>query len=98
MTNQMTDQTTGHMRTSSNDDATGVTSERASLLRGVRGQLDEWRLAACIAGGVFLGLVNHLVTEFWLLKLISSGEQPTRNKIAASTFIRLAVLSVVAVG
>ena len=64
----------------------------------IAGQLDEWRLAACIAGGVFLGLVNHLVTEFWLLKLISSGEQPTRNKIAASTFIRLAVLSVVAVG
>lgn len=32
------------------------------------------------------------------MKLISSGEQPTRNKIAASTFIRLAVLSVVAVG
>ena len=63
----------------------------------IAGQLGEWRLAACIAGGIALGLVNHLVTEFWLLKLISSGEEPTRSKIAVSTFIRLAALSVVAV-
>ena len=45
------------------------------------GQLGEWRLAACIAGGVLLGLVNHLATEYWLLKTISSGEQPTRNQM-----------------
>lgn len=64
----------------------------------VAGQLGEWRLAGCIAGGIALGLVNHLGTEFWLLKLISSGEEPTRNKIAASTFIRLLILTVVAVG
>jgi hypothetical protein len=64
----------------------------------VAGQLGEWRLAACVAGGIFLGLANHVVTELWLLKLISSGEQPTRSRIAASTFIRLAVLSVIAVG
>ncbi|MGZ4687699.1 MAG: ATP synthase subunit I [Oryzihumus sp.] len=63
----------------------------------IAGQLGEWRLAACIAAGIGLGLVNHLVTEFWLLKLISSGEEPTRSKIAVSTFIRLAALSVVAV-
>jgi hypothetical protein len=64
----------------------------------VAGQLGEWRLAACIAAGIALGLANHVVTEFWLLKLISSGEEPTRNKIAASTFLRLLVLSIVAVG
>ena len=61
-------------------------------------QLDEPRLAACIAGGIGLGLANHLVTEFWLLRLIASGEQPTRKKLAASTFARLTVLTVVAVG
>jgi hypothetical protein len=64
----------------------------------VLGQLDEWRLAGCIAGGVGLGLLNHLTTEFWLLRIITSGEQPTRNKLAMTTFLRLLVLSVVAVG
>jgi hypothetical protein len=64
----------------------------------ILGQLDEWVLAGCIAGGVGLGLLNHLVTEYWLLRLITSGEQPTRNKLAMSTFLRLVVLSVVAVG
>ena len=61
-------------------------------------QLDEWTLAGCIAGGIALGLVNHLITEYWLLKLLVSGEQPTRKKLTASTITRLAVLSVVAVG
>ena len=46
----------------------------------VLGQLGEWTLAGCIAAGVALGLANHLVTEFWLLRLITSGEQPTRNQ------------------
>jgi len=62
------------------------------------GQIDEWRLAGCIAGGILLGLINHLVTEYWLLKIITSGEQPTRNKMIASTMSRLIVLSVVAIG
>ncbi|WP_331501208.1 hypothetical protein [Nocardioides sp.] len=64
----------------------------------VLGQLDEWTLAGCIAGGVALGLLNHLATEYWLLRIITSGEQPTRNKLAMSTLVRLLVLSVVAVG
>ena len=64
----------------------------------IAGQLGEWALASCIAGGVALGLANHLVTEFWLLKIISSGEQPTRNQLAVSTFVRLLILSIVAVG
>jgi hypothetical protein len=61
-------------------------------------QLGRWTLAGCIAGGVLLGLLNHLVTELWLLRLLSSGEQPTRKNLAMSTIARLAVLSVVAVG
>jgi hypothetical protein len=61
-------------------------------------QLGEWTLAGCIAGGIALGLVNHLVTEHWLLKLLVSGEQPTRKKLAMSTISRLAILSIVAVG
>lgn len=64
----------------------------------IAGQLGEWRLAACIALGIALGLANHLVTEFWLLKMISSGDQPSRNQMIVSTVARLAVLTVVAVG
>jgi hypothetical protein len=62
------------------------------------GALGKWPLAGCIAGGIFLGLVNHLVTEFWLLRIITSGEQPTRNQMIATTLLRLLVLTVVAVG
>jgi hypothetical protein len=61
-------------------------------------QLGEPTLAGCIAAGIVLGLANHLVTEFWLLRLIASGEQPTRKRLAAATFARLTVLTVVAVG
>jgi hypothetical protein len=61
-------------------------------------QLSEWTLAGCIAGGILLGLANHLYTEYWLLKLLVSGEQPTRKSLTMSTIARLAVLSVVAVG
>jgi hypothetical protein len=73
----------------------------AALMAGtywVAGQLGEWRLAACIAGGIALGLVNHLATEYWLMKVITSGEQPTRSQMIASTMTRLAVLTVVAIG
>lgn len=73
----------------------------AALMAGtywVSGQLGEWRLAGCIAAGIALGLVNHLATEYWLMRIISSGEQPTRNQMIASTMTRLLVLTVVAVG
>jgi hypothetical protein len=62
------------------------------------GQYDEWTLAFCIAGGVFLGLVNHLVTEFWLLLIFTGGSQPTLGQLSGTTIVRLAVLSVVAIG
>lgn len=61
------------------------------------GQLDRWQLAGCVAGGVFLGLLNHLYTEYWLLRIIESGHQPTRNQMIAATISRLTVLTVVAV-
>ena len=60
-------------------------------------QLGEWTLAGCIAGGIGLGLVNHLVTEWWLLRIITSGKQPTRSQLMRSTIVRLVVLTVVAV-
>jgi hypothetical protein len=61
------------------------------------GPMNRWALAACLAAGIALGLINHLVTEFWLYKVISSGVELTRNKMAASAFVRLMVLTAVAV-
>ena len=63
----------------------------------VAGQLGEWTLAGCIAGGVGLGLVNHLATEFWLLRIITSGAEPTRNEMIFATVARLTLLTAVAV-
>jgi hypothetical protein len=63
----------------------------------ILGQLDEWILAGCLVAGVLLGLLNHLATEYWLLRLITSGEEPTRHRLAMSTMVRLVVISVAAV-
>jgi hypothetical protein len=62
------------------------------------GQYDTWTLAFCIAGGIVLGLVNHLVTEYWLLRIITSGQEPSRGQLIRTTIVRLAALTVVAVG
>jgi hypothetical protein len=62
------------------------------------GQLGEWRLAISLSVGVGLGLLNHLATEFWLLRIIASGAQPSRGAMTRSTILRLLVLSVVAIG
>jgi hypothetical protein len=64
----------------------------------VFGQLGRWPLAGCVAAGVLLALLNHLATELWLLRLITSGREATRNQMIAATLVRLLVLSVVAVG
>jgi hypothetical protein len=61
-------------------------------------QVDGWRTAWCAVAGIALGLANHVATEYWLAGLLSSGEQPTRHKLAMSTMTRLIVLSVVAIG
>lgn len=63
----------------------------------ILGQLGEWRLGGCISIGVLLGLANHVATEYWLLRTISSGAQPTRGDMMKATLLRLGVLSVVAV-
>jgi hypothetical protein len=59
--------------------------------------MGEWITATAVAIGVGLGLANHLLTELWLLRVISSGEELTRNQMARTTFARLVVLTVVAV-
>ena len=62
------------------------------------GQLGEWRLAGMLVVGIGLGLLNHLATEYWLLRIITSGDSPSRGRMVRSTIARLTILSVVAVG
>jgi hypothetical protein len=60
------------------------------------GQLDEWQLAGALAIGIGLGLVNHLATEYWLLRIITTDGNPSRGSMIRSTIGRLTVLVVVA--
>ncbi|MFL6023227.1 MAG: hypothetical protein ACJ72O_07800 [Marmoricola sp.] len=62
------------------------------------GQYGNWTLAGCIAGGVLLGLVNLVHTEYWLLRIITSGAEPTRGQMTRTTIVRLTVLAIVAIG
>lgn len=64
----------------------------------ILGQFGEWTLGGCIGAGIVLGLANHVATEFWLLRTITSGREPTRGQLARATFTRLLILSVVAIG
>ena len=84
-----------------------VRVQRKTLLVGVvlmvacywvLGQLGEWQTATLTALGILLAMGNHVATEYWLARLISSGEQPTRKQIGVSAAVRMLVLSVVAVG
>jgi hypothetical protein len=65
-------------------------------------QFGNWTLPLCLAGGILLGLLNHLATEYQMLKVIlhaqASGKPPTRGEMTRATMIRLSVLAVVAVG
>ncbi len=57
------------------------------------GPMNDWDIAAFLAIGIFMGLVNHVATEYSLLKMISSGAELTRGEIAASALKRLLFVS-----
>jgi hypothetical protein len=59
--------------------------------------LADWTTAACGAGGVLLGLLNHLQTEYWLGRIVSSGNVPTRPMLTRATIVRLGLLSIIAI-
>ena len=60
-------------------------------------QAGSWTLPISLIIGLALGLLNHLATEYWLLKVITSGANPTRGELTRTTIARLAVLAIVAV-
>ena len=60
-------------------------------------QAGSWILPISLIIGVALGLLNHLATEYWLLKVITSGDTPTRGQLTRSTMMRLSILALVAI-
>jgi hypothetical protein len=60
-------------------------------------QAGSWTLPISLIIGLTLGLLNHLATEYWLLRVITTGGNPTRGEMTRTTIVRLAVLAVVAV-
>lgn len=61
-------------------------------------QVGSWVLPVCLIIGIAIGLVNHLVTEYGLLKVITGGHEPTRGQLTRSTIVRLGIVAAVAVG
>lgn len=57
-----------------------------------------WLVAVSIVGGVLIGLLNHLATEYWLLRIIAGGAEPTRGQLTRFTVVRLCVVAIVGVG
>jgi peptidoglycan/LPS O-acetylase OafA/YrhL len=62
----------------------------------VAGPMGEWQSGGMFAAGVFLGLVNHVMTEFAIQKAIASDDPITRNAYARSSLIRLGIISLAA--
>lgn len=71
----------------------------AALIAGgfwVAGPMGEWQSGGMFAAGVFLGLVNHVMTEFAIQKAIASEDPVTRNAYARSSLLRLGIISLAA--
>ena len=59
--------------------------------------MGEWRIGVFVAVGVALGLVNHVLTEYFLVRAMGSDDLITRKQYALSSLVRLLGVSLVAV-
>lgn len=58
--------------------------------------MGEWQIGVFVAVGFVLGLVNHLLTEYTLMRSVDSGDPLTRKQFAMSSLVRLMGISLVA--
>jgi hypothetical protein len=56
------------------------------------GPMGEWAVAVFLAVGIGIGLVNHIVSEYSLLKTLASGREPTRGEMTRQALVRLLVV------
>ena len=59
--------------------------------------MGEWEIGVFVAIGVVLGLVNHVLTELFLLRSVEGSDLITRKQFAMSSLVRLMGVSLVAV-
>jgi hypothetical protein len=45
---------------------------------------------------VFIGLVNHVVSEYLLIKMLASGREPSRGEMTRQALVRLLLVGGVA--
>lgn len=60
--------------------------------------LGRWQVGVFFAVGIVLGLVNHVLTEHFLLRSVDSDDDVTRKQYAMTSLVRLLGISVIAVG
>jgi hypothetical protein len=53
------------------------------------GPLGEWAVAVFLGVGIVIGLVNHIASEYSLLKTLASGREPSRNEMTRQALVRL---------
>ena len=58
--------------------------------------MGNWQIGVFVGAGVVLGLVNHMLTEFFLLRSMEGGELIMRKQYALSSLVRLMGVSSVA--
>jgi hypothetical protein len=59
--------------------------------------MGEWRAGVFLGVGVLLGLVNHVLTELFLLRSVQADDMITRKQYAVSSLVRLLGISLVAI-
>lgn len=60
------------------------------------GPLGAWDVAAFLAVGVLLGVLNHIASEHSLLKTLASGREPSRAEMTRQALVRLLVVGTTA--
>ena len=62
----------------------------------IGGPTGNWDAAAFLAIGVLLGLVNHIASEYLLIKMLASGREATRGEMTKQALARLLLVGGVA--
>ncbi len=60
------------------------------------GPLGAWGVAVFLSVGVLLAVVNHVTSEYSLLKMLASGREPTRAEMTRQALVRLLAVGLTA--